>query len=35
VPGNVDSVALQDQTPKGVGHSTWNGVSILVLKAQP
>jgi hypothetical protein len=35
VPGNVDSVALQDQSPKGVGHSTWNGVSILVLKAQP
>jgi phospholipid/cholesterol/gamma-HCH transport system substrate-binding protein len=34
VPGNVDSVALQDQTPKGVGHSTWNGVSILVLKPQ-
>jgi phospholipid/cholesterol/gamma-HCH transport system substrate-binding protein len=35
VAGNVDSVALQDQPPKGVDHSTWNGVSIVVLRAQP
>jgi phospholipid/cholesterol/gamma-HCH transport system substrate-binding protein len=35
VAGNVDSVALQNQPPKGVDHSTWNGVSIVVLRAQP
>jgi phospholipid/cholesterol/gamma-HCH transport system substrate-binding protein len=34
-PGNVDSVALQSQPPKGVDHAAWDGVSIVALREQP
>ena len=30
-PANVGMVALQDRPPLGLGHDTWNGVSVVIL----
>jgi phospholipid/cholesterol/gamma-HCH transport system substrate-binding protein len=32
-PANVGMVTLQDHPPLGLGHDTWNGVSVVILSA--
>jgi len=33
-PSHIGIVALQDRPSEGLGHSTWNGVSIVIVKAK-